>query len=295
MCESWNPEGMGSLWLTSFGDVEWNNFGWWSSWLRRRPVLQLNYVLAFALQLRKSKENLSQGCREGRKYSLCGLSCLLRDSLGWPAEHRFTSVSLGWLQSALCRHKCLPSCRNKGFTASVNFESKLSVSALKWLAKNRISRSSVISLLLTSGCLSRNEKQRGSQHLQVLAAAASVTLSDWTSIFWQNTDKLRAALHTLSVGQSSSIVMERLKHAQWLNCVSSHLVGVFSPGQLCIMSYPKTQFCFGSLYWPSEKPEWSGLLYASRSLKEHSGVFWDVGGNLPSPYPVLKSIVKVSG
>jgi hypothetical protein len=54
-----NPEGLGSLWLTT--SVIWgeiilaeglNDWG-------RRTVPLLNYALAFALQLRKSMDNLS--------------------------------------------------------------------------------------------------------------------------------------------------------------------------------------------------------------------------------------------
>jgi hypothetical protein len=47
---------------------------------------------------------------------------LFRDSLGWPAKQQSTSVTCGWLQSALGRHKCLPSYRTKKFTASSNFD-----------------------------------------------------------------------------------------------------------------------------------------------------------------------------
>jgi hypothetical protein len=50
----------------------------------------------------------------------------------------------GGLQSALGRHKSLPSCRTKGFPVSANFESKLSVSALIWSAKDGIPKSSWI-------------------------------------------------------------------------------------------------------------------------------------------------------
>jgi hypothetical protein len=54
-----------------------------------------------------------------------------------------------WLQSALGRHRCLPSYRTKGFPASADFESKLSVRALMWSAKNGIPKSSWICLLPT--------------------------------------------------------------------------------------------------------------------------------------------------
>jgi hypothetical protein len=114
-----------------------------------RAVSLLNYTLAFALQLRKRKESPSQGSRVVRNHSLRRLGRLFRHSLGWSAEHQSSSVIRGWLQSALGRHRCLSSCRTKGFPASANFESKLSVSALMYSAKNAIPRSSWICLLLT--------------------------------------------------------------------------------------------------------------------------------------------------
>jgi hypothetical protein len=46
----------------------------------------LNYTLVFALQLRKSTENLSQGNRVVRHYSLRRLNCLFSGSLDCPAE-----------------------------------------------------------------------------------------------------------------------------------------------------------------------------------------------------------------
>jgi hypothetical protein len=144
-----NPEVLWSLWLmasATWGKITsaegLNDWG-------KRAVPLLNYTLAFTLQLRKSTENLSQGSRVVGDYSLCRLGWLLMDSLGWSAEYQSTSVTRGWLQSALGRHRCLPSCRTKGFPASANFESKLLVSALMWSAKNGIPKSSWISLLLT--------------------------------------------------------------------------------------------------------------------------------------------------
>jgi hypothetical protein len=106
-------------------DLGGNHFGWRPPWLGKAGRVLLNDTLAFALQLRKSTENLSQGNRVVGHYSLRRLGRRFRDSLDWPAERRSTSVTRGWLQSALGRHKCLPSCRNKGFRASANFESKL--------------------------------------------------------------------------------------------------------------------------------------------------------------------------
>jgi hypothetical protein len=82
-------------------------------------------------------------------YTLHRLGCVLRDCLGLPAENQFTSVIRGGLQPAHVRHECLPSCLNKGFLVSANFESKLSVSVLMWSAKNGIHKSSWICLFPT--------------------------------------------------------------------------------------------------------------------------------------------------
>jgi hypothetical protein len=144
------------VWTQKYCDL----FGWWplrlvgKSLQLRAPWLGkacpfLNYTLAFALQLRKITDNHSQSGRVVGDYSLRRLGWLLMEGFGWPAENQSTSVSRGWLQSALGRQKCLPSCRTKGFLASAIFESKLSVSALMWSAKNGISIFSWICLLLT--------------------------------------------------------------------------------------------------------------------------------------------------
>jgi hypothetical protein len=149
-------------WLSgSWTQKCWDRFGWWPLRLGgeitlaeglhywgRRAVPLLNYTLVFALQLRKSTENLGQGRRVVGDYSLRRIGRIFRDNLGWPAEHHSTSITRRWLQSALGRHKCLPSCRTKGFPTSTNFVSKLSVSALMWSAKNGIPKFSWICLLL---------------------------------------------------------------------------------------------------------------------------------------------------
>jgi hypothetical protein len=62
---------------------------------RGRAVPLLKYILAFALELRESTENLSQGRRIVGDYWLRRLGRLFRDSLGWPAEHQSTSVTRG--------------------------------------------------------------------------------------------------------------------------------------------------------------------------------------------------------
>jgi hypothetical protein len=123
-----NPEVFGSLWQDRLCD--WGGGGITSAkslcdW-GRRAVPILNSTLAFALQLRKSTENLGQGSRVVGEYSLRQPGRLFMDSLGWATDRQSTSVTRGWLQSALGQHKCLPICRTKGFPTSANFESKLS-------------------------------------------------------------------------------------------------------------------------------------------------------------------------
>jgi hypothetical protein len=90
-----NPAVLRSLWLMAFatwGEItsaeDLHDWG-------RRAVPLLNYTLAFALQLRKSTENLSQGSRVVGDYSLRRLGLFFMDILGWPAEHKSTSVTRG--------------------------------------------------------------------------------------------------------------------------------------------------------------------------------------------------------
>jgi hypothetical protein len=112
------------------------------------------YTLAFALQLRKIKENLSQGIRKALGFMgpnairLVDLA-IAGDGLDWPAgpcrpwlSPQATGSTLGWL-------KYLPSCRTRVSPTSANFESKLAVRALIWSANSGTRRSSYICLLLT--------------------------------------------------------------------------------------------------------------------------------------------------
>jgi hypothetical protein len=80
--------------------------------VRRRAVTLLNYI---CLTTEKNRENLNRSSQVVKL--LVAPSCL-----GWPAEQQFTTLTRGVLQSALSGHKCLPSCRNRGFSASANFE-----------------------------------------------------------------------------------------------------------------------------------------------------------------------------
>jgi hypothetical protein len=74
-----NPEGFGSLWLMD--SANWGGGVILSVGLHdlgRRAVPVLNFSLEVALQLRKITENLSQGSRLVRHYSLRRLGRLFR-------------------------------------------------------------------------------------------------------------------------------------------------------------------------------------------------------------------------
>jgi hypothetical protein len=98
-----------------------------------------NYTLAFALQLRKITENLSQGSRKGLGVTAPNAFlfvdvAIAGDGLDWSADpcrpwlsHQSTGSTLGQL-------KYLLSCRTRRFHTSANFESKLAVGALMWSA-----------------------------------------------------------------------------------------------------------------------------------------------------------------
>jgi hypothetical protein len=88
-------------WISeSWTQKRWDRFGWRrlllggnnSSWGPPRlgeagRAHFSNYTLAFASQLRKSTENLSQGSWLVSDASLRRLGRLIRGSLDWPAEH----------------------------------------------------------------------------------------------------------------------------------------------------------------------------------------------------------------
>jgi len=71
------------------------------------------------------------------------------DGLDWPAVPYRPWLSRHAAGSSLGQRKYLLSCRTRGFPASANFESKLSVRALMLSANSETLRSSCICLLLT--------------------------------------------------------------------------------------------------------------------------------------------------
>jgi len=102
-----------------------------------------SYTLAFALQLRKIMENLRVAERRSADPSaICLVDfAIAGDGLVWPAGPCRPWLSRQATGSTLGQHKYLPSCHNRGFPTSANFESKLSVRALMWSAKSGTPRS----------------------------------------------------------------------------------------------------------------------------------------------------------
>ena len=87
-------------------------------------------ALAFSLQLRKITENISQGNRMELGRSATNAIRFVDlatagDDLEWPAVPCHPWLSRQATESTLGQLKYLPSCRNRGFPTSANFESKL--------------------------------------------------------------------------------------------------------------------------------------------------------------------------
>jgi len=111
-------------------------------------------TLAFALQLRKITENLSQGNRMALGCSALNAIgsvnlAIMGNGLNWPAAPCRPLLSRQTTGSTLGQLKYLPSCHTREFPTSANFESKILVRALMWSANSRTPRSSCICLLLT--------------------------------------------------------------------------------------------------------------------------------------------------
>jgi hypothetical protein len=88
------------------------------------------YTLPFALQLRKMTENFSQNIRGVLGTARCVELVPRVGGLDWPAVRLPSSVDCEGFLTAICRRWCLQICRNKGFPATDNLESKLTVHAL---------------------------------------------------------------------------------------------------------------------------------------------------------------------
>jgi len=111
-----------------------------------------SYTLAFSLQLKKSRKP-SVRVAETRSADPNAIRfvdmAIVGDGFDWPAAPCRPWFSRQATGSTLGQRKYLPNCRTMGFHTSDNFESKLSVRALMWSAKNGTPRSSCICLLRT--------------------------------------------------------------------------------------------------------------------------------------------------
>jgi hypothetical protein len=135
-----NTEVLGSLWLMTSATWGGGGEGITSAdclhdW-GRRAVPLWNYTVAFTLQLRKITENLSQGSRVVGDYSLYRLGRLFL----WTASAGLLSVSpprlpVGGFRQPLVGTSAFQVAELRD---SPHFESKFSVRALMWSAKNGI-------------------------------------------------------------------------------------------------------------------------------------------------------------
>jgi hypothetical protein len=132
---SWglNPEVLGSSWLKA-SETWRGSLRLKASVMGRRavPIFSLWPGIRFTTEEKHGKPQSGQPSSPGtaRCADLAAFWGTASAGLLDVRSPRFPR----WLQSALGRHRCLPSCRTKGFPASANFESKLSVNALMWSA-----------------------------------------------------------------------------------------------------------------------------------------------------------------
>jgi hypothetical protein len=118
------------------------------------PILASSYTLEFALQLSKyhgkTSVRASKKCSAYQRWVrfICLTWPLSCNGLDWPADPHLSWLLHWETGSILGQHKYLPSCRTTRFPTSANFESKLTVRALMWLANSGTPRSSWICLLL---------------------------------------------------------------------------------------------------------------------------------------------------
>jgi hypothetical protein len=122
------------------------------------------------------------------------------------------------------------------------------------------------------GCVSRDAKTLGLQHLQLTDVGVGSGPPDPACVVHNWADELLVEQHAVLNGKTAPPVKEVSKHGQSLSRLSPYLVDVRRPGQPRIKGYPKVPCCVDPLYWLSEKLDWPGSLDASRSLsKEHCG------------------------
>jgi hypothetical protein len=228
LSESWKQKCCGRFCWRPLRFGGGGRFGWRPPWLGRRAVLLLNYILAFALQLRKITENLSQGSPVVTGLFFANLADFWRTASAG-LLHVSSPQFPGGLLSALGRHKCLPGCRSKGFPPSAKFELKPSVSALMRSARNGIPKSSWISLLPTYQGVLVTVRRHLDCKTQLSDMAAGNGPPDRTYVIRHRTDELLVEQHTVPDGQTASPCKEGASHAQSLSCLLSHLVDVCRP------------------------------------------------------------------
>jgi hypothetical protein len=109
-----NPEMLGSLRLTASASfLEGKHyFGWRPPWFGKAGCGAFELYPGICLTT-EGKHGKPVSYSWVVRYSLPRLGCLFRDSSCCPAEHQFTTVTRWELQSVLCRHNCLPSCRTE--------------------------------------------------------------------------------------------------------------------------------------------------------------------------------------
>jgi hypothetical protein len=118
-----------------------DHFDWGPPWLRKASRALFQVFLAFALQLKKNTEDLSQF----RRLALDTNSCV--DLAAFLGATLISLSSISRLRLPVADFS-QPTFRNKIFPTSANLELKLPVSDLMRSAKNRVPKSSWICLLL---------------------------------------------------------------------------------------------------------------------------------------------------
>jgi len=124
---------------------------------------------------------------------------------------RLISVALKRHGSTLTQRKYLPSCRNKWLPTPPHLESKLSVQALLWSAKNRPPRSSWIFLLTIYGkrFIDSRAKTLGLKQLRLPDTGASEGPSDGACFVHHWMDELLIKQNSASDGETTPRVQER--------------------------------------------------------------------------------------
>ena len=133
--------------------LRWSRHAW-ERGVQAVPRLCIIYPGIYLTTEEKSWKNLSQGIWKALSWPALNAICLVDlaitgDGLNWPAGPYRPWFLRQVMGSTLGQRKYLPSCRTGVFPTSANFESKLAVRALMWLANSGTLRSSCVCLLLT--------------------------------------------------------------------------------------------------------------------------------------------------